>query len=114
MNNNAVDYLNILLKIDTVKSHKTLSNQSKQIIYKEIRDQLPPEMLSTASLGTRKIILDILEDNIDEKSTTKSTSQKEKTSNKSTEEQLLRNADVNTRGKGIKKGMVNKTKKKRR
>ena len=82
MNNNAVDYLNILLKIDLVKSHKTLSNQSKQIIYKEIRDQLPPEMLSTASLGTRKIILDILEDNIDEKSTTKSTSQKEKKSNK--------------------------------
>ena len=114
MNNNAVDYLNILLKIDLVKSHKTLSNQSKQIIYKEIRDQLPPEMLSTASLGTRKVILDILEDNIDEKTTIKSTPQKEKAPNESTEEKLLRNANVNSRGKGAKKTVVNKTQKKRR
>ena len=114
MNNNAVDYLDILLKIDLVKSHKTLSKDSKQTIFKEIRNQLPPEMLSTASLGTRKIILDILEDNIDEKSTTESTSPKEKTTTKSTEEQLLLNANVNTRGKGVKKKVVNKATKKRR
>ena len=49
-----------------------------------------------------------------EVNTFKSTPKKEKAPNERNEEKLLRNANVNSRGKGAKKTVVNKTQKKRR
>lgn len=117
MNSKAMDLVEYLQAIQRVKMTSLLSESQRMAVYKDLKYELPPEMYCVSCKETRQIIEKVLEDHIDVgkkeegKSPTKTT---KKSKHDPREEQLLLDPDVNTRGKGAKKRVVNKTAQKRR
>lgn len=120
MSTKAVDLVRYLKTIQEVTESPYLDKEQRIHILKELRRELPPEMMCVSSINTRQIIEKILEDKIPngKEATKKATrSITPKTTNppsKGAEEQLLQDADVHTRGSGIEKGVVKQAQKKRR
>lgn len=114
-----MDLVPYLIAIQEVKTSKLLSSSQRIDVLKEMHYELPPELYCNSSVVTRKLVQSILEDHIDDgkKEEAESPTQRPKVPKEvgsKKEKQLLLDPDVNTRGKGAKKRVVNKTAQKRR
>lgn len=119
-NTKVMDLVPYLIAIQEVKTSKLLSSSQRIDVLKEMHYELPPELYCNSSVVTRKLVQSILEDHIDgkgKKEEAESPTQRPKVPKEvgsKKEKQLLLDPDVNTRGKGAKKRVVNKTAQKRR
>ena len=118
MKTEAQDLLEIIHQISLIKSSKLLTSDQQQSILKELVNQLPLKMFCQGLSQTRDIVLEVLNKEIADEKTenrkAKSTPETKDTSTKSTKEKLLCDSDGDSRGKGAKKAVVNKEKKKPR
>jgi hypothetical protein len=118
MKTEAQDLLEIIHQISLIKSSKLLTSDQQQSILKELVNQLPLKMFCQGLSQTRDIVLEVLNKEIANEKTenrkAKSTPETKDTSTKSTKEKLLCDSDGDSRGKGAKKAVVNKEKKKPR
>jgi len=119
VNSKASDLVVMLERITTLKQSPLLTDAQRQVMLSDLVHDLPLEMFSTSFKGSREIVKSLLEDSQDGRTKTKGkTPTKEKSVSEDVgsqeEKHLLCDPDVNSRGKGAEKRMVNKTTKKRR
>jgi hypothetical protein len=117
----AMDLVQYLKAIQEVTESSFLDKEQRTNILKEMRSELPPEMMCTSSINTRQIIEKILKDKTPDGTTE---APKKKTSSvtpkganapqKREAEQLLQDPDVNTGGQGAAERVVKQAQKKRR
>ena len=117
MNTKAMDLVSYLTAIEKVNQSNLLSHTQKQSIFLELKYELTPNMYCVTCKETRQIVEQLLEDHIDGKGKEtegKVTTKRTDSPKESAQEQLFQDSDVNSRGKGAKKRVVNKTSQKRR
>jgi hypothetical protein len=115
----AEELVDTLHQVEFIKSSKILSEPQKQELYKGLMSNLPLDMFChQGKAAIKKVVVEILQKEIKDerketpKKGTSKTSKKPKHGPE--EEQLLRNPDGDTRGKSVKKRVVNKASQKRR
>ena len=107
----ASELVDILRQLDLVKTSKLLTESQKKVVYQEMIDDLPLEMLSKRFEGTRAIMLAILTEEIKNASTPEPTKDP---APKKQQRNLLSVTDGNARRPRAKKNMVKQEKEKRR
>ena len=107
------DFARLLKTVSEVRQNQHINDNDRIAMLREMQSQLPPEKMSIQATNSRAIIERIIQETLNGYQTPKATAKKPKSSGKgqtsmeSSEEQLLRNANVHTRGKSVKKRMVN-------
>ena len=111
------DFARLLKTVSEVQQNQYINDNDRIALLREMQAQLPPEKMSIQATNSRAIIERIITETLNgytqPQKAPKATAKKPKSSGKgqsslaSSEEQLLRNANVHTRGKSVKKRMVN-------
>lgn len=111
------DFARLLNVITEVRRNEAINDNDRIALLREMQAQLPPERMSVLAKNSRAIVDRIITETLNgytqPQKAPKATAKKSKSSGKgekalaSSEEQLLRNAHVHTRGKSVKKRMVN-------
>lgn len=107
------DFARLLDVITEVKRNEAINDNDRIALLREMQSQLPPEKMSIQATNSRAIIDRIIQETLNGYQTPKATAKKPKSSGKrqtsleSSEAELLLNANVHTRGKSVKKRMVN-------
>jgi len=108
----AFDLVRLVHEVERVSASK-IPNEQKTLVLTELKHAVPEPIFCPAGLATRDYVLDNIQGALNgcaEKTTGKVPAKKGADSpTESAEEQLLRNSDGDTRGKGVKAGVVKKT-----
>lgn len=119
MNTSAFDLLRLMPEVERVSASKTMSDEQKSLVLTELLTAVPEPVFCGTSKATRNYVIETIQGALDgcTKKPTKKVPAKEgkrTSTSKSTEEELLRNADGDGRGQSVETPVVNKAPQKRR
>lgn len=107
------EFIDILSRIEQLKTNKLITNEERLAILRDIQTLIPAhENYARNYAATKKVVLRVLEEAING-GKKESPAKGKKAPSKSTEEKLLLGADENTGGAGVTEAVVNKAPKKR-
>ena len=112
MNKSSWEFAGLLKTVSEVRQNQHINDNDRIAMLREMQAQLPDAMFAQQAQNSRNVVVTLIEEAIN--ACTKSTSPKKpKQSGKrqatveSTKKELLLNSNGNTRGKSVKKAMVN-------
>jgi hypothetical protein len=107
------DFIDILSRIEQVKAMKVITDADKLDILIDLKTQIPAhENYARNCANTKRVVLRVLEEAI-HGATKESPAKTKKATTESSKEKLLRGANEDTGGSGVKKAVVNKATQKR-
>jgi hypothetical protein len=109
-----VEFIDILARIESLKTNKLVTDEEKLDILRDIQTLIPAhENYARNCANTKRVLLRVLTEAINGKQK-ESSPKTQKRATKSSKEELLRDTDVNTGRTGAAKTMVKQAPKKRR
>jgi hypothetical protein len=104
----AFDFVEMLRRMDYVRTSQHLSHVDKRAIFQDMHRDLPPDQFCHTSLQTLEIVKRILIDGSTQKATRKVGEKAKKPKHGATSEHLFPGLDENGRGSSTKEKVVNK------
>jgi hypothetical protein len=107
-----IEILDVLDAIQCIKNSQLLSQDQRSVMLTELLSEMPLEMFCHQSSGSRTIVAELIESEINgrnqaPKAKSKSTPKADTAPKKGTQKELLLNSNGNARGKREKAAVVN-------